>query len=144
MELSLGRRADYMVRAVLDLAVHAGEGRRKSGEIAADMQIPATYLPQLLAELVRAGVVTSTAGRRGGYELAREPEGLSLLEVIELADGELITTVCVLRGGPCRWDDACAVHPPLARAQERLRSSLAETTFAEVADIDRGLRSQTV
>jgi Rrf2 family protein len=136
MELSLGKRADYTVRAVLDLAVHHGHGRRKTAEIAQEMQVPLTYLPQLLAELVRAGIVRSLAGRHGGYELVRPPDEVSLLEVIEVADGPLISDECVLRGGPCRWDDACAIHAPWARAQEAFRASLGATTFAEVAAID--------
>jgi Rrf2 family transcriptional regulator, iron-sulfur cluster assembly transcription factor len=139
VELSLGKRADYTVRAMVDLARHHGDGRRKTAEIAAEMDIPVSYLPQLLAELVRAGLVASVAGRKGGYVLARPPEEISLLEAIEVADGPMVALVCVLRGGPCRWDDACAIHDPWARAQQAFRSSLAGTTFAEVAAIDAAL-----
>ncbi len=143
MDMSLGRRADYTVRAVLDLARHHGQGRRKTAQIADEMHVPATYLPQLLAELVRAGIVRSLAGRRGGYELARPPDEVTLLEVIEVADGPLVSTECVLRGGPCRWEDGCAIHPPFARAQEAFRDSLGATTFAEVAAIDAMLKDRS-
>ncbi|MFU8841424.1 MAG: RrF2 family transcriptional regulator [Nitriliruptoraceae bacterium] len=139
MELSLGKRADYTVRAMVDLARHYGTGRRKTSEIAEEMDIPVSYLPQLLAELVRAGLVTSVAGRKGGYVLARLPEEISLLDAIEVADGPMIAMVCVLRGGPCRWEDSCAIHEPWARAQQAFRDSLATTTFAEVAVIDAAL-----
>lgn len=139
VQLSLGKRADYSVRAVLDLAQHHRRGRRKAAEISADMAVPITYLPQLLAELVHAGIVTSVAGRRGGYELARRPAEISLLEVIEAADGTMISTECVLRGGPCEGESFCAVHPPFARAQEAFRAALGATTFAEVAAIERHL-----
>ena len=139
MELTLGRRADYTVRAVLDLARHHGEGRRKARAIAEEMEIPVNYLPALLAELVRAGVVTSSAGPSGGYALARPPRQVSLLEVVEVAEGELRSRECVLRGGPCRWEDACAVHEPWSRAQEALRRSLDGTTFAELAEHDERL-----
>lgn len=124
MDLSLGKRADYSIRAVLDLARHHGMGRRTTAQIADTMAIPVNYLPALLAELVRAGLVVSTPGRGGGYELARPPEQISLLEVIEQADGPLTAQECVLRGGPCRWTDACAVHRPWAEAQESFRSHL--------------------
>ena len=139
MDLTLGKRADYTVRAVLDLARHHGHGRRKTADIAGEMQVPVTYLPQLLAELVRAGIVHSLAGRHGGYELARDPAEVSLLEVIEVADGPLGSSECVLRGGPCRWEEACAIHTPWVRAQEAFRDSLLATTFAEVAAIDAAL-----
>ncbi len=139
MELQLGKRADYTVRAVLDLACHHGDGRRKAAAIAERRAIPPSYLPQLLAELVRAGIVESVAGRNGGYALARDPSEITLLEVVEVVDGHLVSTECVLRGGPCRWEDACAMHDPWARAQEALRGSLATTTFDEIAAADDAL-----
>jgi Rrf2 family protein len=136
MELTLGKRADYTVRAVLDLARHHGDGRRRADDIAAEMAVPRSYLPALLAELVRAGIVTSTVGRGGGYALARDPADIDVLSVIEVADGPIVSKECVLRGGPCRWEDACAFHEPWVRAQQALLDSLAATTFAEVAAID--------
>lgn len=139
MDLTLGKRADYLVRAVLDLARHHGHGRRKTAEIAAEMQIPITYLPQLLAELVRSGIARSLAGRRGGYELVRDPGEVSLLEVIEVADGTLGSADCILRAGLCRWEEVCAIHTPWIRAQEAFRDSLGATTFAQVAAIDAAL-----
>lgn len=138
MKLTLGKRADYSVRAVLDLAHHHGQGRRTTREIAAEMEIPVNFLPALLAELVRAGLVVSVAGRGGGYGLARPPADISLLEVIEAAEEEPARE-CVLRGGPCRWQDACAVHEPLAAAREALRQSLDATSFADVLARDTDL-----
>lgn len=138
MRLELGRRADYAVRAVVDLARHHadGGGRRKSREIAAAMDIPQTYLPQILGALVRHGIVESEAGPEGGYRLGRAPADVSLLEVITAADGELVSRRCVLRGGPCRWDDVCAVHEPWSAAQHALRDELADTTLQGIADAD--------
>jgi Rrf2 family protein len=144
VELSLGKRADYTVRAMVDLARHHGDGRRKTAQIATEMDIPVSYLPQLLAELVRAGLIASVAGRKGGYVLARRPEEISLLDAIEVADGPMVALVCVLRGGPCRWEDSCAIHEPWARAQQAFRDSLATTTFAEVAAIDALLSGRSV
>lgn len=144
MRLELGRRADYAIRATVDLARHHGDGsRRKGREIAEEMQIPATYVPQILAELVRVGIVDSVAGPGGGYVLAREPTEVSLLEVITAVEGRLGSEECVLRGGPCRWDDACAVHVPWWRAQQALRDELARTSFQDIADIDAGLEAGT-
>lgn len=144
MRLELGRRADYAIRAVVDLARHHdGDGRRKAREIAAGMDIPRTFVPQILAELVRVGLATSTAGPDGGYALTRGPADISLLDVVVAVDGEVRSTACVLRGGPCRWDDVCAVHVPWARAQDALRQELARTTFADIADIDARLEAGT-
>ncbi len=144
MRLELGRRADYGIRATIDLARHhqAGE-RRKARQIAEEMAIPASFVAQVLADLVRAGLVVSTAGPAGGYELASAPHDISLLDVVEAVNGEPGSTVCVLRGGPCRWDDFCAVHVPWFRAQRAMIEELGRTTFAEVIDIDSALEDGT-
>lgn len=140
MELSLGKRADYALRAAMDLATHA-EDRRKSREIGDEMDVPVTFLPQIMAQLVRSGLVESFAGPHGGYVLARPAEAISLLEVIEAVEGDPASKQCVLRGGPCRWDDICAMHVPWFRAQQAMLDRLGATTLAEVAKIDRALLS---
>lgn len=136
MRLELGRRADYAIRATVDLARHHGGGRRKARAIAEEMAIPSSYVPQIMAELVRAGLVDSLAGRTGGYSLARSPEQTSLLDVIEAVESEGLPATCILRGGPCRWSDVCAVHVPWSRAQDALVASLASTSLAELVAID--------
>lgn len=140
MDLSLGRRADYAIRCVVALAaVHEDGGRRKAASIAEEMAVPSSYVPRILAELVRAELAVSQAGREGGYRLARPPSEISLLQVVRAVDGEVVSRDCVLRGGPCRWEDACAVHEPWARAQQALLDELDGTTLAEVVANDREL-----
>lgn len=138
MELSLGRRADYAIRATLDLAHHP-DGLRKAREIGQAMAVPTSFLPQILAQLVRAGIAASTAGPRGGYGLAQPAADISLLDVVVAVDGEVAATECVLRGGPCRWDDMCAVHLPWAQAQRAMTEELAATSFADLLELDQAL-----
>jgi Rrf2 family protein len=136
MQIALDRRGDYSVRAVLDLARHYGMGRRKAREIARVMDIPVRYLPQLLAPLVRSGLVAATAGPEGGYALTRDPASVSLLEVIEAAEGSLESAACVLQGGPCDWAETCPLHEAWLSARSALAAELRGTTFAELASID--------
>lgn len=138
MELSLGRRADYALRAALDLARHADE-RRKSRQIGEEMDVPMTFLPQIMAQLVRSGLVDSVAGPHGGYVLSCPAADTSLLEIIEAVEGDPASTECVLRGGPCRWDGICAMHVPWSRAQQAMLDRLDATSLADVAAIDDAL-----
>ncbi len=144
MQIALGRKGDYAVRAMLELARHHGQGRRKAREIAAVMDIPERYLPQILALLVRHRLLVATAGPDGGYELARKPGEITLLEVVEAAEGPLATDVCLLRGGPCDWEHVCPLHTPWSRAQEALADQLRGTTFQELADADADLEAGRV
>lgn len=141
--MSLGKRADYAVRAVLDLARHwEAPERRKSRQIADEMDIPVKYLPQVLAALVRAGLVDSVSGPDGGYRLASAPEDITFLRVIEAVEGPLVSSECVLRGGPCHWEDRCAIHDSWAGAQEALRRHLGAATFDDLAVADAALQAR--
>ena len=140
MKIVLGSRGDYTVRAVLHLSRHPGRQPRQ--DISQAMDIPDKYLPQILAALVRAGVLRSTPGRRGGYELARPPEAISLREVVEIAEGPIRSQKCVLRNGPCYWDDKCAIHDAWADAETALTDRLTATTFAVLARADWEIEQQ--
>jgi len=135
MQIALGRKGDYSVRAVLDLAQHTDSGLRKAREIAEAMDIPARYLTQILANLVRQGLLTAVAGPTGGYSLARPPDAITLLDVAEAAEGPIALDECVLSGGPCEWDQVCPIHPAWVRAQDALKEQLSATTFDELAGI---------
>lgn len=134
MQIVLGNRGDYTVRAVLYLARYPGVQRREA--IAEAMEIPAEYLRHILGALVRAGIVRSRIGRRGGYELARHPGSVSLREVIEVGEGPIRSGKCILRGGPCYWGERCAVHDAWIDAEQALTDRLARTTFADLAMAD--------
>jgi Rrf2 family protein len=140
MQVVLGNRGDYTVRAVLYLARHPGRQRRQA--IAESMAIPAKYLPQILGPLVRAGIVRSTVGRSGGYEIARPARSISLREVIEVADGPITSSKCVLRGGPCYWESKCALHDAWLAAEAALSRQLEMTTFADIARLDRAMERE--
>jgi Rrf2 family transcriptional regulator, iron-sulfur cluster assembly transcription factor len=131
--MSLGRRADYAIRATFDLAKHRGS-LRKAREIGAAMSIPASFLPQILGQLVHAGFVSSTAGPRGGYGLSVDPAELSLLDVVTAVEGPLADAPCILRGGACGGPDTCVVHGPWSRAREALYAELAAARFAALTD----------
>lgn len=141
MQISLGRKGDYSVRAVLDLARAHGARRRKAREIAAAMDLPGRYVPQILANLVRHGILTAVAGPDGGYALARDPDAISLLEVVEAAEGPVARTECVLRSGPCDRADVCALHDTWGDVQSAAVDQLRRATFADLAAVDAAIEA---
>ncbi len=132
MKLELSKRGDYGVRAVLALA--RADGQLLSGRlISAETHVPVRFLPQIMGDLARAGLVSSLPGRNGGYRLARAPETISLLAVIESIEGDGRRTTCVLRGGPCRFNGRCDVHDVFRAAQDALIDQLERTSLATIA-----------
>jgi len=130
MRLELTKRADYAIRAVLALS-RATDGERLSvRRIAADERVPERFLPQVMGDLVRAGLVEGTVGRSGGYQLAKPAAEISLLEVVEAVEGDSRRRVCVLRGGPCALAAVCDVHAVFAAAQDDVLGRLRTATIA--------------
>lgn len=133
MRLELTRRGDYAVRAMLTLA-RPGTGKLTAADLADATAIPSNYVPQVMGDLVRASLVSNRRGRHGGYTLARPPEEVSLLSIVEAVEGESRRRTCVMRGGPCGRDGVtCAVHDAFATAQERANRTLRSVTLADVA-----------
>jgi Rrf2 family protein len=82
-------KADYAVRAAVELAALAGTGPVKADQVAEAQSIPLNFLENILAELRRAGIVESRRGAAGGYLLAKQPEDVSLADIIRAVEGPL-------------------------------------------------------
>jgi Rrf2 family protein len=85
--VKLSSRSEYGIRALLELAQRRGQGPIQSREIAERQEIPEAYLNQLLLILRKAGIVQSVRGPAGGHLLARQPERVTLSEVIGALEG---------------------------------------------------------
>ena len=140
MDMTLSKRGDYVVRSALCLArAYAGGEHRKIREVVAEMDVPQTFASQILADLVRAGLATSRAGKAGGYRLVRPPEDVNLLEVVEAGEGPLRSERCALGEGPCRWEQVCPLHETWGAATSALRETLAKTSLATIVERDEAL-----
>jgi Rrf2 family protein len=136
--MKVSTKGDYGVRALIDLALHEGEGPVQRVDIARRRQIPESYLDQLLAQLRRAGFVSSTRGPGGGHELAMAPADICLLHVLEALEGSLAPLGCL--GDESSEDD----HDPLCGQQwvwreiyDEMRRRLATVGLDELTERER-------
>jgi len=136
--MKIRTKGDYGVRALIDLALHEGEGPVQRADIARRRQIPESYLDQLLAQLRRAGFVRSTRGRGGGHELAMPPADICLLHVLETLEGSLAPLGCL---GDDESEDE---HDPLCGQQwvwrdiyDEMRRRLATVGLDELMERER-------
>ena len=116
-------KSPYAVRALSELARRGGSAPVPIGEIARARDIPVQFLEGLFATLRRAGILQSQRGVKGGYSFARAPAEVTVLEVVELLEGELGT-------------DATASGPVWTDAVEAVKNVLSATTIAAVAERD--------
>jgi Rrf2 family protein len=83
-------KADYAVRAVVELAGSAQDSPRKVDQVAQAQNIPVSFLENILTQLRSSGIVRSQRGPEGGYWLARPPEEVNLAQIIRAVEGPLV------------------------------------------------------
>lgn len=103
----------------------------RAKEMAPTLGTTPTYLPHVLGPLVAAGWLRSEPGPLGGYRLYADLENRSILELIELSEGEVGGEGCVLRGGPCRPGEPCAIHSSWVEARAALAEKLDQIPIVE-------------
>jgi Rrf2 family protein len=130
--LKLSKKADYALMAVNHLARHYGERAASARDIAHAYGIPAGLLAKVLQQLVRRGLLRSQHGTNGGYQLARPPEFITALEVINAIDGPVMITSCYTARGECVQTPMCTVKEPLRRVNERIVNALSALSIAEI------------
>jgi len=129
--MQITRQADYAVRAVLYLARLGQEQRAATSQIAEDQQIPPSFLAKIVSQLSVAGLLQTSRGARGGVSLARHPDQISLLEVVEAIDGPILLNECVGANGICTFGDDCPMRPVWCDAQAQLVERLKSTYFSQ-------------
>jgi Rrf2 family protein len=128
--MQITRQADYAVRAVLYLAQLGQDRRASTSQIAQEQQIPPSFLAKIVSQLSVAGLLQTSRGARGGVSLARTPDQISLLEVVEAIDGPILLNECVGENGACTFGDNCPMKPIWCDAQAELVERLNTTNFA--------------
>jgi Rrf2 family protein len=127
-------KADYAVRAVIELAGSSQSEPRKVDDIAQAQQIPVSFLENILTQLRSSGVVRSQRGPEGGYWLARPAEELDLAHVIRSVEGPLVG-VRGQRPEEIEYSGSAeSLKQVWVALRANLRKVLEETTVANVAE----------
>lgn len=135
--LSLTRKTDYALVAMVDLAVEAGQ-RWSSREIAERCGLPFPVLTNILKQLTHHGLVTAVRGPHGGYELAKPANEITLIDLIEAIEGPSRLTICCQDssepdGKSCDIEPSCRIKEPVRKVHNGLRYVLGSVTLAQIA-----------
>lgn len=128
-------RAEYGLRMMMDLARQHGRGPQPLTEIARHESLPAAYLEQLAGKLRRAGLVVSTQGAHGGYELSRPPAAITVGEVMRVLEGPISPMVCATEGETdplCERQTFCGANVVWERVRDSVAQALDSLTLVDL------------
>ncbi|HET9706637.1 MAG TPA: Rrf2 family transcriptional regulator [Vicinamibacterales bacterium] len=132
--LRLSKKSDYALMAMKHLALRTDGGASSSArEMSEAYDIPLELLAKVLQRLVRARLLVSVQGTRGGYRLGRPATAISVADVIQAVDGPVTVTACSTDDHNCDQYSKCSIRDPLWKIKNRIYDALNTVSVAEMA-----------
>ena len=142
--MKIPMRVDYGVRALIELALHYGQGSVQTADIAHSQEIPEAYLDQLMSTLHKYGFVVSRRGPQGGHRLAMDPQDINLYMVMSTLDGNLSPIDCLISPTDCVFSDTCAQQEVWKSVEEAVEEVLRNIKISDLVQRNRVLATQAV
>ncbi|MEW5938771.1 MAG: Rrf2 family transcriptional regulator [Chloroflexota bacterium] len=130
--LRINRQTDYAIRVALALAKKPAGTRVPTSDIRTEMLIPPAFLQRIVATLASARFIVTQPGRDGGIALARRPEEINLLQLVEAFEGPIVLSDCVADPRSCPFGFICPVNRRWERLCNLMRAELERATLAEL------------
>lgn len=137
--------AEYGVICALHLARRASEGAVSGREIAEVERLPADYVEQIMLRLRRAGVVRSTRGAHGGYQLARPANEITIRHVIEASEETTFHLNCEshpVGEDRCSSSHTCSIRPVWMLLQRRIDEVLEGVRLSDLLDVESDVQAR--
>jgi Rrf2 family cysteine metabolism transcriptional repressor len=134
--VAFSTKGEYGVRLMVQLGRHFGTGPASLAEIATEEDLPRAYLEQLVMSLRDAGLVHSTRGAHGGYELARNPAEIRMGEILRALEGPIAPMICATddpeHATICDRSSRCTVNVLWVRVRDAVTGALDGMTLADL------------
>ena len=132
--MKLSTKGRYGTRALLELAIHQGEGPISLKDISQRQGISLQYLEHLITPLITGGIVKSTRGAKGGIYLARAAGEIKLSEIIRVLEGSTAPVDCVDKSAACSRSGFCATRDIWSDMKEAVDSVLDKITLQDLVE----------
>jgi len=142
--MRISMKADYGIRAMVDLARHYGEGPVQTSEIAARQFIPEPYLDQLLTVLRKAGLIRSIRGPQGGHMLMRPPSQITMGEVVAALEGNIAVLDCLDDMGACQLSERCGQRSVWQEVRAVTRRILDSVTLQDLLEREEQAETRVI
>jgi|SRR5665213_3119830 len=130
--MQITRAGEYAVLGLMNLARHAQGRMAMIDEISRTEKVPKSFLAKIFQNLAKAGIVRSIRGAGGGFALAKTPEQITVLEIIEAIEGKIVFQRCRREMPDCEHVGGCALCGLFEQAQDGIKDVLARTTLGEL------------
>ncbi len=131
--MQITREGDYGIRSVLYLSRQPFKKISFVNEISEEYKIPRSFLAKILQKLVKAKLVRSYRGVKGGFSLSKQARDISMLDVIEAVEGKLCLNICLTDKRNCGFSRNCPVSPAWAAIQIKMTDVLKKVNFEDLA-----------
>lgn len=139
----LGSRGTYGLLVMTELARNYGQNPVSLSKIASSFNLPLSYLEQLMINLRKAQLVAAKRGKEGGYFLARQPDLISITEILEALEGPIQMVSCQSNEG-CSLSTSCGMCSFWLNFQRRVHRSLREKTLSDLLSRDSEVSVQAL
>ena len=136
--MKLSTKTRYGLRALFDMAYHAGTLPVQIKDISRRQSISPRYLEQIFQDMKKAGLLSSRRGPQGGYALSRPPEQISVRDIVAAAEGDLALVECSKerkgRGKGCGFDNRCVTQTVWVEAAQQLDTYFSSLTLKDLCE----------
>lgn len=135
--MRLSTKSRYGLRAMFDIAYNCGTAPTQIQDISRRQHISQRYLEQIFQSLKKGGLLKSKRGPQGGYMLAKEPQEITLQEIIQATEGDLLLVECSSKGRKktgCEFDGVCVTQSVWQEAAAKLNDYFATITLKDLCD----------
>ena len=142
--MKLSTRARYGLKALIDLGLHSENEAVSLQSIAERQDISTSYLEQLMAMLKKAGLVKSSRGAYGGYQLGKPADEISVGEVLRVLEGSLEAAACpgIENDGTCHGSDVCVAKLVWKRINDSITNAVDTLMLGQLIDESRRVHEE--
>ncbi len=131
--MSINKATEYSIRALIYMAMNANTQIISKEEICKTQGVTHGFLTKIMQPLIKAGIVKSFRGAKGGFQLAKNPKEITLYEVIKAIDNLLCLNECLLAQGSCKRRELCFMHFIWVEAKDSIQDVFKKYTLYDIA-----------
>jgi Rrf2 family transcriptional regulator, cysteine metabolism repressor len=132
--MKLSTKGRYGLRLLMEIALHQEQGQVYMKDIALQQQIPYPYSKNIISYLIAGGILRSARGANGGLSLNKSPGQITLLEILQLFEGNMDIVECISNPRACKSFKSCAIRDTWIEMQNAVEKVLKKTTLQDLLE----------